>query len=112
MEWQVSAYQYFECQSFCAMAAAMKRYKPIPADGGNFHGLARILLKNRSTKLRARYKCGLKQIASFRFRRGGMLAQAPCRKTNALIQSASYPRSAKSRALDFRRDKSLAARPV
>ena len=51
----------------------------------------------------------LKHSVSFRFRRGGMFAHAPCWRTSALIQSASYPRSAKSIAPDFRRDKSLVA---
>jgi uncharacterized membrane protein HdeD (DUF308 family) len=37
-----------------------------------------ILLKNRSIKFRARYRSGLKQIGSLRFRFGGMFAHAPC----------------------------------
>ena len=53
-----------------------------------------ILLKNRSIKFRARYRYGLKQIGSFRFRFGGMFAHAPCWRASSLIQSASYPRSA------------------
>src|SRR6266404_293258 len=53
-----------------------------------------ILLKNRSIKLRARYRYGLKQMGSLRFRFGGMLAHAPCWRASSLIQSASYPRSA------------------
>jgi hypothetical protein len=53
-----------------------------------------ILLKNRSIKLRARYKYGLKQIGSLRFRFGGMFAHALCWWASSLIQSASYPRSA------------------
>src|SRR5262249_50558993 len=65
-----------------------------------------ILLKKRSTKLRARYRYGLKQIGSLRFRFGGMLAHAPCSPANALIQSASYPRSASNIAPDFRSDSS------
>src|SRR6201984_2066929 len=55
-----------------------------------------ILLKNRSIKLRARYRYGLKQIGSLRFRFCGMFAHAPCWRANSLIQSASYPRSASS----------------
>src|SRR6266567_2337260 len=39
-----------------------------------------ILLKKRSIKLRARYRYGLKQIGSLRFRFGGMFAHAPCRQ--------------------------------
>ena len=46
-------------------------------------------LMNRSTKFRALYRYGLKQIASLRFRFGGMFAHAPCWLTSALIQSAS-----------------------
>jgi DNA-binding SARP family transcriptional activator len=53
-----------------------------------------ILLKNRSIKFRARYRYGLKQIGSLRFRFGGMFAHAPYWRANSLIQSASYPRSA------------------
>ncbi len=34
-----------------------------------------ILLKNRSSGLRARYRCGLKKSAWLRFRRGGLFAQ-------------------------------------
>src|ERR1700722_9296749 len=49
-----------------------------------------ILLKNRSIKLRARYRKGLKQIGSFRFLFGGMFAQAPCCRASSLIQFASY----------------------
>jgi hypothetical protein len=49
---------------------------------------------NRSIKFRARYRYGLKQIGSLRFRFGGMFAHAPCWRANSLIQSASYPRSA------------------
>ena len=52
------------------------------------------LLKKRSIKFRARYRCGLKQIGSLRFRFGGMFAHAPCWRASSLIQSASYPRSA------------------
>jgi hypothetical protein len=40
--------------------------------------------------------CGLKRIGSLRLHLGGTLAQAPCSLTKALIQSASYPRSASS----------------
>src|SRR5271154_6267403 len=65
-----------------------------------------ILLKKRSTKLRARYRYGLKQIGSLRFRFGGMLAHAPCSPAKARIQSASYPRSASSIAPDFKSDNS------
>jgi hypothetical protein len=65
-----------------------------------------ILLKKRSTKLRALYRYGLKQIWSLRFRLGGMLAHAPCSPAKALIHSASYPRSASYIAPDFRSDNS------
>jgi hypothetical protein len=63
-----------------------------------------ILLKKRSTKLRARFKYGLKQIGPLRFCFGGMLAHAPRSPANVLIQSASYPRSASNIAPDFRSD--------
>src|SRR3981081_1940943 len=65
-----------------------------------------ILLKKRSTKLRARYRYGLKQIGALRFRFGGMLAHAPCSPAKALIQSASYPRSASNIAPDCKSDNS------
>src|SRR6516164_811778 len=47
-----------------------------------------ILLKNRSTKLRARYRYGLKQIGALRLHLGGILASAPFLAARALIQSA------------------------
>src|SRR5262245_26385146 len=68
-----------------------------------------ILLKKRSTKFRARCRYGLKRIGSLRLHLGGMLAQAPFLAASALIQSASYPRSASSIVLDFRRERSLPA---
>ena len=53
-----------------------------------------ILLKIVQLGYAQRYKYGLKQIGSLRFRFGGMFAHAPCWRANSLIQFASYPRSA------------------
>jgi hypothetical protein len=51
----------------------------------------------------------LASLARNRFLFGGIFAQPPCWRTRALIQSASYPRSASSIVPDFKRDRSVPA---
>jgi hypothetical protein len=69
-----------------SLAPTLSPIRPVPAEV--------IWLKNRSIKFRARYRYGLKEIGSLRFRFGGMFAHAPFWLASSLIQSASYPRSA------------------
>jgi hypothetical protein len=53
-----------------------------------------ILLKSRSTRLRARQRNGLKQIGSLRLLFGGILAHAPFFTASSLIQSIEATRIA------------------